>query len=98
MSPSLEEIRRIIRTHRSELADRFGVAEIGVFGSCVKGRATKESDIDILVSLEPQIGFFKFMELEETLTKWLGRQVDLVSKPALKPRIGKKILEEAVMI
>lgn len=98
MPPSLEEIRKILRDHRSELAHRFGVAEIGVFGSCVRGRATEESDIDILVSLDQPIGFFKFMELEETLTTWLGGPVDLVTKPALKPRIGKKILEETVMI
>ena len=72
--------------------------EIGVFGSFVRGEAKKSSDIDILVEFSEPVGLFEFMELEEYLEKLLGHKVDLVSKKALKPIIGKYILEEVVIV
>ncbi len=44
------------------------------------------------------MGFFKFLELEERLSKWLGRKVDLVTKAALKPHIGRRVLSEVAMV
>ena len=53
-----------------------------------------ESDLDVLVEYEKTPGFFSFVRLEEELSKLLGVQVDLVMKSALKPHIGKIILDE----
>ena len=44
------------------------------------------------------IGFFKFLELEEYLSDLTGIKVELVTRKALKPRIGKYILEETVFV
>jgi predicted nucleotidyltransferase len=56
------------------------------------------SDVDILVEFEEPIGFFQFLDLEEYLTKLIGIKVDLVSKGALKPIIGEKILKEVIYL
>ncbi|MEW6262331.1 MAG: nucleotidyltransferase family protein [Thermodesulfobacteriota bacterium] len=96
--PGLKEIQAILRERRGELARDYGVAEIGVFGSCVREEAAEASDIDILVEFNRPIGFFKFLELEERLGEWLGSRVDLVTKAALKPRIGRRILGEVAML
>ncbi|WP_369684963.1 nucleotidyltransferase family protein [Candidatus Culexarchaeum yellowstonense] len=56
------------------------------------------SDVDILVEFEEPIGFFQFLDLEEYLTKLIGIEVDLVSKGALKPIIGEKILKEVIYL
>ncbi len=98
MMYSLEEIKTILREHKQELRKRYYVKEIGIFGSVVRCEESIESDIDILVEFEKPIGFFKFLELEEYLSKLLGRKVDLVSKKALKPNIGKHILKEVIMV
>jgi len=95
---SLDEIKEIIRKHKKELREKYNVKEIGIFGSIVRGEAKEGSDVDILVEFEKPIGFFKFLELEEYLSKLIGRKVDLVSKKALKPHIGKYILEEVVTV
>jgi len=50
------------------------------------------------VEFQEPVGLFKFMELEEFLEKNTGVKIDLVSKKALKPRIGKHILEEVISI
>ena len=98
MRVSFDEVRRIIERHRGELRERYGVKEIGIFGSFVRGEEREDSDIDILVEFEKPIGFFKFLELEEYLSNLIGRKVDLVSKKALKPRIGKHILREVIYV
>ena len=96
--PSLETIRAILLEKRDELHRDYGVVEIGVFGSCVRADATDSSDIDILVEFSRPVGFFKFLELEELLSEWLGAKVDLVTKAALKPHIGRRILREVAML
>jgi len=95
---SLNEINQIIKEHKPELEEKFKVKEIGVFGSYVKGEQNKRSDLDILVDFREPVGLFEFMDLEEYLKNLLGVKVDLVTREALKPRIGEYILREVVYI
>ncbi len=90
----IERIREIIDRHRQEIAEKYHVSEIGVFGSYIRGEQEDASDIDILVSFEKPIGFIKFMSLEFYLSELLNKKVDLVTKDALKPHIGSVILSE----
>jgi hypothetical protein len=90
----LEKIKQLIREKKPLLIKQYKVKEIGIFGSIVRGEDEVKSDVDILVEFTEPIGLFKFLELEEYLSNLIGRKVDLVSKKALKPRIGKRILNE----
>jgi predicted nucleotidyltransferase len=94
----LEVIKRILFRNKKELRRRFKVKELGVFGSYVRGEQKQESDVDVLVTFEEPIGLFEFMLLEEYLSDLLGVKVDLVSKKALKPHIGERILEEVIIV
>ena len=71
---------------------------IGLFGSYARGEQKDKSDVDILVEFSKPIGFFKFMELEEYLSKRLGVKVDLVTPDALKPMIKPQIMREVVYV
>ncbi len=95
---SVEEMISILKKHEKHLREEYGVKSIGIFGSAVRGELKEDSDIDVLVEFESPISLFKFLELEEYLEKILGRKVDLVSKKALKPNIGKRILREVVSV
>jgi hypothetical protein len=93
----MKEIDRIIseiKKHKPELAKEFNVKELGVFGSFIRGEERIDSDIDILVDFDRPIDLFRFLDLEERLSEVSGKKVDLVSKNALKPHIGKAILKE----
>lgn len=92
------DIEATLRQHKETLRERFRVRDIGVFGSYVRGEQRRGSDIDILVEFDQPVGLFEFMDLEEYLATLLEAKVDLVSRKALKPRIGKRILEEVVYI
>ena len=89
------DIIRIIREKQSELARRFSVRRIGVFGSFVRGSAGPESDVDILVDLaEPT--FDHYMDLKFYLEEALNRSVDLEMVETLKPRLRPIIQKEVV--
>lgn len=94
----LEKIKTTLAGHKDEISRKYHVKKIGIFGSYIRNEQNKKSDIDILVEFKKAIGLFEFMDLEEHLKGLLGRQVDLVSKKALKPRIGKYILKEVSYI
>ena len=91
---TFEEIKEIIQEHKKDLKKEYGVKEIGIFVSYVKGEQKAVSDVDILIELERPIGFVKFMKLEKRISDILGVKVDLVTKKALKPYIGQRILQE----
>ena len=93
-----QKIEKIVKENKVVLTKQFKVKEIGIFGSIVRGEEKETSDVDILVEFKEPIGFFKFLELEEYLSDLIGRKVDLVSKKALKPRIGKHILREVAFL
>jgi predicted nucleotidyltransferase len=91
---TLKEIKSILMAHKNEIEKKFKVEEIGIFGSYVKGEQNEKSDLDILVKFKEPVGLFEFLELEEYISNLLGIKVDLVSKKALKPKIGEYILKE----
>ena len=95
---SLEELKNKLAERKEELQQRYRVTEIGLFGSFVREEASERSDVDLLVDFDKPIGLFEFQELEEYLSQILGLRVDLVSRKALKPHIGKRILDEVVPV
>ncbi|MCP5052703.1 MAG: nucleotidyltransferase family protein [bacterium] len=94
----LKEIEETLKRNKPLLTEKFSVKDIGVFGSYARGEQQDSSDLDVLVEFKGRVGFFKFLELEEYLEELLDLKVDLVSRKGLKPRIGKNILKEVVML
>ena len=95
---TLEKIKEILQKYKGEFFRKYDVKEIGIFGSHVRGEQQEDSDIDILVEFNTPIDFFIYLELEEELERFLGTKIDLVMKKALKPEIGKYILNEVVYV
>ena len=94
----LEDLKKTLQAHKEELQVKYGVTEIGVFGSFVKSEQNDTSDVDILVEFDKGIDLFTFVNLKNYLSDILKVNVDLVMKKALKPKIGQRILQEVVNI
>ena len=95
-----EKIKRKLEELKPSLEEKFKVKSIGIFGSRIRGEEEKESDLDVLVEFEESadLSLLGFIRLENHLSEELGVKVDLVEERTLKPRIGKRILEEVVRI
>jgi len=76
----------------------FSVKDLYLFGSYAREEAGDESDMDILVDFEPgaEIGLFAFARLRRRLSELLGKEVDLVTRDAIRAEMRDEILREAV--
>jgi uncharacterized protein len=96
----LEKVKQILQARKPYLYQEYGVTEIGVFGSYVRGEQKDSSDLDILVTLTdpPRISLLGLVNLQNYLSDLLGVKVDVALKDNLKKRIGRRILQEVVPI
>ena len=94
----LEKIKKTLINQKAILNQKFGISEIGIFGSYVRGEEKNKSDLDILVRMDQKMGLLRFINIENYLGDLLGIKVDLVMKDVLKPSIGKRILSEVVYL
>lgn len=95
---SPKKIEDILKEHKKDLAEKYKVKEIGLFGSYVRGEQRKRSDVDILVEFQKVPDLFKFIELEMYLERILKKKVDLVEKNGLRPRLKDIILSQVVYV
>jgi len=94
----VDEVKQKLHRALSVLRREYPIKNLGLFGSYGRGEATKSSDLDILIEFERPISLLRFVALERRLSDLLGVKVDLVMKSALKPHIGKRILEEVIPV
>jgi predicted nucleotidyltransferase len=87
----------MLRAHAGELRQR-GVAHASVFGSAARGDDRPDSDIDIMVELEPEVGILAFSEIRLHLSDLLGRLVDLMTPGGLKPFARPSALRDAIRV
>ena len=90
-----QEIKETVRRFKPILKEKFKVKEIGIFGSYVRGEESEGSDVDILVEFYEPVGW-EFFDFKEFLEEILGKEVDLVTVRALKPKMRDKILKEVI--
>jgi len=95
---TLDEIRKIIREHRDVLAEKYGVAVVGVFGSYVRRAQKGQSDIDLLADILRPISLLELVGAEIYLSEVLGVKVDLVPKRDVREELRETIFAEAVAI
>lgn len=94
----LKEIKNVLKKNMPILEEKYKVRDIGIFGSYIRGKQKKKSDLDILVEFEETIDLFSFVELENFLSELLEIKVDLVMKNALKPSIRNYIMKEVIYL
>ncbi|HEX6755183.1 MAG TPA: nucleotidyltransferase family protein [Mycobacteriales bacterium] len=92
---TVEQLRRR-RTDVLRVAAARGASNVRVFGSVARGDAGPDSDVDLLVDLEPGRSLLDLGGLLMDLQGLLGTEVDVVTPAGLKPRNAERILAESV--
>lgn len=93
----MDKITDIKRTIMPIL-QKYGVIKAALFGSVVRGEEGNDSDIDILVDIQKDIGLLEFIGLKQELEDALRHPVDLVEYGTIKPLLKDRILSEQVII
>ena len=82
---------------KSELENRFKVRRLALFGSYARGDQKPDSDVDILVDIDPTVGL-EFVTLAEQIEQLLELPVELVSRRAIKPNKLKYIEQDLIYV
>ena len=92
-----EEILESLARNKPELQRRFKVDKLALFGSYARGEQGPDSDVDILVEVDPSIGL-EFVTLADRIENILGATVDLVSSRAVTSKAMKFIEPELIYV
>ena len=92
-----EEILKTLARDKPELQRQFKVSKMALFGSYARGDQQADSDVDILVEVDPSIGL-DFVTLAERIEQLLGVPVDLVSSRAVTSKAMKYIEPELIYV
>ena len=95
---SLAELLQAKREDILRTAAKYGAYNVRVFGSVARGEADENSDIDLLVDMEPRRSLFELGGLWTDLEDLLGCKVDVVPEDCLRARIRERVLKEAVAL
>ena len=97
MAADLMVVLATLKRHESDLQN-CGVVHAAVFGAVARGQARPESDIDVLIDLDPArpIGVFEYARLKLFINELLGGSGDVVNRRTLKPMLRDNILNESV--
>ena len=97
MTRAAHNVLKILKEHEVELR-RLGVRHAAVFGSVARGEARPDSDIDVLVALDPArpIGVFEYARLKLHISESFGGAGDVVNRRTLKPLVRDNILRDSV--
>ena len=99
MTAILADVLEALRAHEAELR-RFGVSHAAVFGSVARGEARPDSDIDVLVELDPEhpMGIFEYARLKLYINTILNGGGDVVNRRTIKPLLRESILHDAIHV
>jgi len=92
-----DEILSVLVQNKSELENRFKVRRMALFGSYARGDQQSDSDVDIMVDIDPSVGL-EFVTLAEQIEQLLGLPVELVSRRAIKPNKLKYIEQDLIYV
>ena len=95
--PTLVEVIRLLRSNRAEL-EKIGIRHAEIFGSVARGEDLPDSDVDILVDLDPAIvrDLFAYNRVQRTLQDLVGRRVDIARRGRTRPELDAEFVRDAV--
>jgi hypothetical protein len=93
-----EDILVILRDYKQNNAEKYGILEIGVFGSVARDEANDDSDVDICVKTKTPDAF-ALVHIKEEIENLVGKHVDIIRvREQMNPFLKKRIEKEGVYV
>lgn len=98
MTTNRQQILAALAERQQEIAARFGVKWLALFGSAARNELRPDSDVDVLVAFDGPATFDGYFGLKDYLEAQLGRPVDLVTDKGLRKEIRPNVEREAIRV
>jgi predicted nucleotidyltransferase len=92
------QILGLLAERQQEIAARYGVKRLALFGSAARNELGASSDVDVLVEFAGPATFGAYMDLKFYLEDLLGRPVDLVTDKAVRDELRPYIEKEMIRV
>ncbi len=94
-----DQILTKLKANKPEFS-KFGISDIGLFGSYLRDQQTANSDIDLLIDFEPgKESFDNLMAAYDLFENiFIGEKVEVLTKNGLSKYIGPQILQNIVYV
>jgi predicted nucleotidyltransferase len=95
------EIDKTLREKRDQIlaiARQHGARNVRVFGSIARGEGKRDSDLDVLLELEPGRSLLDIVAIKQDLEDLLNTKVDVLTEAAVSPYIRNQILRQAISL
>jgi len=95
-----QEVITFLSTHKQEFHLQYGVNKIGLFGSYARDTYTENSDVDILIELDPgtQDIYHKKSRLRQTLEEVFNTKVDIAREKYLTPLAREEVYKDVCFV
>jgi predicted nucleotidyltransferase len=93
-----QHVLEILASSKPELASRFGVIRLALFGSTARDAASGKSDVDVLVGFDGPATSKRYFGVQFYLEDRLGCPVDLVTEKALRSELRPFIERDQVNV
>jgi len=91
------EVLALLREHKQDLAEKYGVTRLGVFGSVARAENSEISDVDVIVEMPPN--YSQMVRMKEELETLLHAPVDLIRyQPYLSDFFKQRLDQEAIYV
>jgi uncharacterized protein len=95
--PTALRVLRLLRAHRDDL-EKIGVRHADIFGSVARGEERPDSDVDILVDLDPAIvrDLFGYSRVQRTLQDLIGLPIDIARRERLRHDMNDEVTKDSI--
>ena len=96
-------LRDLLQAKREDvlrLAEQYGARNVRIFGSVARGEDDEQSDIDLLVDMEPGRSLLEVVGLWQDLQELLECNVDVVTEGSLREHepLHDTVLKDAILL
>ena len=92
----IEELKKIVAEEKDEIRMQYKAQIVAVFGSYARGDFHADSDLDLLVDMDPGASLFDLVGLQHFLENRLGCKVDVGTRNSLREEIRASVYNDMI--
>ena len=94
----IANLRKTVVEMKDVIRQRYKAEITGIFGSYTRSDFHADSDLDLLVDMDPGASLFDLVGLQHFLENRLGCKVDVGTRNSLREEIRKSVFSEAIYL